>query len=136
MESSRRKAETAGIIGSSTHSVSMIEGVLASNGYEVWRSERRNAKRELKKRKEMCRVIVFSVEDEEEYRKERKKRHALIGDIRVLEPRLEVICVVSASLCEGVCGMRCTKVTCKEKSFSMVRNEIEQVLRGVELSCW
>ena len=136
MESNDRTVETVGIICGINDSVGMIEEVFCSNGYEVWRIERRRAKRELKKRKETCRAIVFSVEDEEEYRKEQKKRHALIGDIRSLEPRIEVICVVSESLCKGVCDMQCTKITCKNGSFSMVRNEIEQVLKEVELKCW
>lgn len=132
-----RKLETVGIIGGTGSSVSMIEGMFSSNGYAVWHTERRHAKRELKKRREACRVIVFAVEDENEYKREQKKRHALIGDIRIIEPRLEVICIVSDLLCGGKnCGMQCTKVTCKNRSFSMMRNEIEQVLRRAELKCW
>ena len=65
MESNGRNIETVGIICGSNGSVNMIEEVFSSNGYKVWRAERRCARRELKKRKETCRVIVFSLEDEE-----------------------------------------------------------------------
>lgn len=114
-----------------------IGGICTSNGFAVWSCKRRNAKRELKKRMQSCRIIVFEVDDEDEYTKEAKKRHALIEDIHALDRRIEVVCVIKESLCaSGVCKMGCTKMTCKEKNFSMLRHEFEKVFRRTELKCW
>ncbi len=129
--------ESVGIIGNDKGAANLIGSVFCSNGYQVWSVVRRSAKRELKKRLLTCRVIVFDVENENEYRKEARKRHALIRDIKEIEPRIETICVIHESLCDGKgCKMGCTKVTCKNKSLSMLRNEIEKVIRRVELKIW
>lgn len=129
--------ESAGIIGNDRGTAELLGGILESYGYEVWMVMRRSAKRELKKRLATCRIIVFDVKNEEEYKKEARKRHALIRDIRVIEPRIEMICMIHESLCEGwACKMNCTKVTCKNKSLSMLRSEVERVAKRVELKIW
>lgn len=131
------RTESVGIIGSNKGAAELVGSIFRSHGYETWTAVRRNTKRELKKRLATCRVIVFDVENEEEYKKEARKRHALIGDIKAMEPRIETICMIHESLCEGrECKMRCTKVTCKDRSLSMLRSEVERVIQRVDLKIW
>lgn len=126
--------ESVGIIGNDD---GLIRGICTSNGFDVWSCKRRSTKYELRRRINTCRVIVFAVEDEEEYQKEAKKRHVLIGNIREMDNRIEVVCVIKESLCTGKnCKMKCTKVTCRNESFSRLRSEFEHVFRRVELKCW
>lgn len=129
--------ENVGIIGNGKYGDSTLESIFSVNGYDVWKVKRRHAKRELKKRIANCRVVVFDVENELEYIKEAKKRHALIEDIRKIAPRIEMICVVRESLCKSAsCAMRCTKVTCKNESLSKLRYEIGRVIRLIEMKSW
>lgn len=129
--------ESVGIVGNDKGVAELIGSVFGSNGYLVWSVMMRSAKRELKKRLATCRIVVFDVENEDKYKKEARKRHALIRGIKAIEPRIEIVCVIHEPLCAGKgCKMGCAKVTCKNRSLAMFRSEIEQVIRRVELKVW
>ena len=128
--------ESIGIISTKRIGLQSIVGIFSSSGYRVWTIARRHGKRKLQREQGSCRAVVFDVEDEEEYRAEMKKRHALMHDIKQMDPRIELMCVVSESICAESCAMGCTKITGKNRSLSQLRSDIDPVLRRVETKVW
>ena len=128
--------ESVGIITETMLGLQTVVGIFSSSGYKVWMIARRHGKRKLQRERGSCRIVVLDVQDAGVYETEMKKRHALIHDIKQMDPRIEMICVVGESICEGVCTMGCTKITGKNRSLSQLRSDIDPVLRRVETKVW